>query len=204
MKLTLRSLIALSLAFGGISSAQQSGRLKIATVDMQALFKDYGPTKTTLATFEEEKAGVTKQAMERKTRLDEAKVELDNLQKQLGDPSVADTKKQALYTDRQVKQQQFEALQREAEEFVQRKQRALQEQLQLRIKDILEGIRGKVQKYAETEGYDYVLDKTGTSTSQVPVLLYTKDATDITDVLLKTLAEEAPAPEKAPAPPKDK
>ena len=193
MKLTLRSLIALSLAFGGISAAQQSARLKIATVDMQALFTDYAPTKATMAKFEEEKAGVTKQAMERKTRLDEAKAELDNRQKQLGDPSVADAKKQTLYTDLQVKKQQWEALQREAEEFVSRKQRALQEQMQLRIKDILEGIRGKVQKFAEAEGYDYVLDKTGTSTSQVPVLLYTKDATDITDALLKTLKEEAPA-----------
>jgi len=193
MKLTLRSLVALSLAFGGISAAQESARLKIATVDMQALFTEYGPTKATMAKFEEEKAGVTKQAMERKSRLDAAKAELDNLQKQLSDPSVADAKKQTFYTERQVKQQQWEALQREAGEFVKRKERALQEQMQLRIKDILEGIRLKVQKYAESEGYDYVLDKTGTSTSQVPVLLYTKDATDITAGLLKNLKEEAPA-----------
>ena len=33
MKRTLRSLIALSLAFGGISAAQQSARLKIATFE---------------------------------------------------------------------------------------------------------------------------------------------------------------------------
>jgi len=193
MKRTLRSLIALSLAFGGISAAQQSARLKIATVDMTALFKDYGPTKDTMAKFEKEKEGVEKQAMDRKTRLDDAKKELDSLQKQLSDPSVADAKKQTLYTDLQVKKQQWDALQHEAEDFVQRKQRALNEQMQLRVKDILDGIRTKVQKYAETEGYDYVLDKTGASTSQVPVLLYTKDATDITDVLLKTLKAEAPA-----------
>jgi outer membrane protein len=196
MKLTLRSLIALSLAFGGVSAAQESARLKIATVDMAVLFKEFGPTKEAQTKFEEEKGGVEKQAMERKTRLDETKKELDNLQKQLSDPSVADAKKQALFTERQTKQQQGEALQREAEEFLQRKQRALQEQLQLRIKDILEKIRTKVQNYAEAEGYDYVLDKTGASTSQVPVLLYTKDATDITDALLKTLNEGAPAGEK--------
>jgi outer membrane protein len=72
--------------------------------------------------------------------------------------------------------------------------------MQLRMKNILEEIRGKVQKHAEVEGYDYVLDKTGTSTSQVPILLYTKDATDITEVLLKLINEGAPAPveEKKP------
>jgi outer membrane protein len=72
--------------------------------------------------------------------------------------------------------------------------RALQEQSQLRAKVILEEIRTKVRKHAEDGGYDYVLDKTGTSTSQVPILLYTKDATDITEVLLKTINEGAPAP----------
>jgi outer membrane protein len=196
MKLTLRSLIALSLAVGGISAAQESARLKIATVDMATLFKEFTPTKEAQAKFQEEKGGVEKQAMERKARLDQTKQELDNLQKQLSDPSVSDAKKQALFTERQTKQQQGEALQREAEEFVARKNRALQEQLQLRIKDILEKIRNKVQKHAEAEGYDYVLDKTGTSTSQVPVLLYTKDATDITEALLKTLNEGASAEEK--------
>jgi len=196
MKRTLRSLIALSIAFGGISAAQESARLKIATVDMQALFMDYGPTKEARAKFEEEQKGVATQVQERKASLDAAKAELNTLQKQLSDPSVADAKKQALYTDRQVKQQQWEALQREAEEFVQRKQRALTEQMQLRMKDILEKIRTRVQTYAEAEHYDYVLDKTGASTSQVPVLLYTKDATDITAELLKVLKEEAPATEE--------
>ena len=196
MKRTLRSLIALSIAFGGISAAQESARLKIATVDMQALFMDYGPTKEARAKFEEEQKGVATQVQERKASLDAAKAELNTLQKQLSDPSVADAKKQALYTDRQVKQQQWEALQREAEEFVQRKQRALTEQMQLRMKDILEKIRTRVQTYAEAEHYDYVLDKTGASTSQVPVLLYTKDATDITAELLKVLKDEAPATEE--------
>lgn len=193
MKLTPRSLVALFLTLGGIAVAQESGRPKIATVDMSALFMEFHQTKDAKSKFEEEKKGVEKQLEERTARLNEAKQELETLQKQLSDPSVSDTKKQTLFADRQVKQQQAESLQREAEEFVQRKQRALQEQMQLRMKNILEAIRAKVQKQAETDGYDYVLDKTGASTSQVPILLYTKDATDITEVLLKSINEGAAA-----------
>lgn len=196
MKLIARTLAALTLALGGIAAAQENDRLKVATVDMQALFQEFHQTKSTRAKFEEEQKGVAKQLDERKARLNEAKVELDSLEKQLGDPSVADAKKQALFTDRQVKQQQAEGLQRELEEFVQRKSRALQEQMQLRMKAILEDIRGKVQQHAEAENYDYVLDKTGASTSQVPILLYTKDATDITEVLLKEINAGAPAAEE--------
>ncbi len=193
MKFSLSSLVVLALSFSGIVSAQE-GRLKVATVDMQALFQEFHQTKETKTKFEGEQTKVVKDRDERVARLNEVKTEVDALQKQLGDPSVADAKKQSIFNDRQVKQQQFEGLQKELEEFVQRKSRALNEQVQLRMKAILEEIRGKVQKYAEAEGYDYVLDKTGTSTSQVPILLYTKDATDITEVLLKTINEGAPAP----------
>ena len=201
MKLTLRSLIALSLAFGGISAAQQpSARLKIATVDIQALFKSFNPTKEAQAKFEEEQQGVVKQIEERKVKMEEVKKELEIMEKQLGDPSIADAKKQALYAGRQAKRQEAEAFQKEGEEFVQRKQRAIGEQVQIRMKGILDQIRAKVQKHAETEGYDYVLDKTGTSTTQVPILLYTKDATDITDALLKTINDGLPAVEEKSAP----
>lgn len=192
MKFSLRTLVALALTFSGIVSAQE-GRLKVATVDMQALFQEFHETKAMKKKFEGEQVAVLKDRDERVARLNEVKAEVDVLQKQLGDPSVADAKKQSIFNERQVKQQTFDGLQKELEEFVQRKSRALNEQVQIRMKAVLEEIRAKVQKHAEAEGYDYVLDKTGTSTTQVPILLYTKDATDITDVLLKTINEGAPA-----------
>jgi Skp family chaperone for outer membrane proteins len=61
------------------------------------------------------------------------------------------------------------------------------------MKGILEEIRKIVEEHAKAENYDYVFDKSGLSTSQVPFLLYTKDATDVTAVLLKDLNKEAPA-----------
>jgi hypothetical protein len=62
-----------------------------------------------------------------------------------------------------------------------------------RMKGILEEIRKLVEEEAKKEDYDYVFDKSGLSTSQVPFLLYTKDATDITAVLLEDLNKDAPA-----------
>jgi outer membrane protein len=198
MKFPLRSLVALSVLFSGLLPAQETARLKIATVDMQALFQEFHQTKTTKTKFEEEQARVVKDRDERIASLKGLESEIEVLKKQEGDPSVADAKKQAIFTQRQTKQQEFDGLRKELEEFIQRKARALNEQMQVRMKSILEEIRAKVQKHAEDGGYDYVLDKTGTSTSQVPILLYTKDATDITEVLLKTINAGAPAPVEAP------
>jgi outer membrane protein len=193
MKFLLRSLVAAGLSIGGILTAQETDRLKVATVDMLALYGEYHKTKTTQAKFDEEQARVVKDRDERVKSLKDLEAEIGALKAQEGDPSVADAKKQQIFGERQTKQQEFEVLRKELEEFLQRKMRALQEQSQLRAKVILEEIRTKVRKHAEDEGYDYVLDKTGTSTSQVPILLYTKDATDITEVLLKTINEGAPA-----------
>lgn len=193
MKTHLSSVVALALSLSGILSAQESTRLKVATVDMQALFKDFHQTKTTKLKFEEEQQGVAKDFEERQKALVTLKEEADSMQKQLGDPSIADAKKQQLFSERQAKLQQFEATQNELQEFVQRKKRALAEEMQLRTKAILEEIQGKVEAFAAKDNYDYVLDKTGTSTSQVPILLYTKDATDITGALLAIINEGAPA-----------
>jgi outer membrane protein len=67
-----------------------------------------------------------------------------------------------------------------------------------RMKGILEEIRKLVEEKAKLDNFDYVFDKSGLSTSQVPILLYTKDATDITADLLKDLNKDAPA-ESLPA-----
>jgi outer membrane protein len=200
MKFPLRSLVALTVLSSGFLPAQETARLKIATVDMQALFQEYHQTLTTKAKFEEEQGRVVKDRDERIASLKALEGEIELLKKQEGDPSVADAKKQSIFKDRQTKQMEFDGRRKELEEFIQRKARALNEQMQVRMKSILEEIRDKVKKHAENEGYDYVLDKTGASTSQVPILLYTKDATDITGVLLKTINDGAPAPVEAPKP----
>ena len=77
----------------------------------------------------------------------------------------------------------------------------LNEKMLQRMKGILEEIRKLVEEHAKTENFDYVLDKSGLSASQVPFLLYTKDATEITEVILKNLNKDAP--DEAPAAPAD-
>lgn len=192
MKLLIAPLIALAVTFGGVSHAQQA-RLKVATVDMEVLFQSYNRSKEAKAKMDEDVTRVKKDQEERMNRLKEVSDAAKDLGKQLEDPAIADTKKRELFSARQVKVQEAQSLQSELEEFMQRKARAFQEQNNIIMKGILEEIRAKVQKYAEAEGYDYVIDKTGKSTSMVPILLYTKDATDVTDPIVKTINDGLPA-----------
>lgn len=196
--------LVLAAALCGTASAQE-GKLKIATVDMQQLFKEYHRTNEAQKEINVERARIQKDNNDRLARIRELDTELQGMRKQLEDPSISDSKKQTVFNEWNIKQQEGIALDRERREFLQRRNQSLNEKMVQRMKGILEEIRKLVEEKAKGEDYDYVFDKSGLSTSQVPFFLYTKDATDITAVLLKDLnkdapAESAPSEEAAPAP----
>ena len=166
--------------------------LKIATVDMQELFKHHPLSVEAGKELNLERARVQKDNNERLGRIRELDTELQNMRKQLEDPSIAEAKKQTVFNEWNVKQGEGIALDRERREFLQRRNSLLNEKMVARMKGILEEIRKLVEEKAKAEDFDYVFDKSGLSTSQVPFFLYTKDATDITSVLLKELNKDAP------------
>jgi len=182
---------AISAMLLNVASAQ-SGKLNIATVDMQELFKQYHRTAEAQKQINIDRARIQKDNNERLARIRELEESLETLRKQLEDTTIADSKKQELYKERQMKLQEGVALDRERREFLQLRNQALNEKLVQRMKGILEEIRKLVEEQAKVGDYDYVFDKSGLSTSQVPFLLYTKDATDITADLLKSLNKDAP------------
>ena len=195
----IRRFLATALAAALITTAAaQDGRLNIATVDMQELFKQYYRTNEAQKQINVERARIQKDNNERLSRIRDLEESLGNLRKQLEDPSISDSKKQSLFKDWQMQQQEGIALDRERREFLQRRNQALNEKMVQRMKGILEEIRKLVEEQAKVDNYDYVFDKSGLSTSQVPILVYTKDATDITAGLLKDLNKDAPAEEEAP------
>jgi outer membrane protein len=165
---------------------------RIATVDMQELFKQYHRTNEAQEQINVERARIQKDNNERLARIREIEENLGKLRKELDDPTVNESRKQTLFKEWQSQQQDGIANDRERREFLQRRNQALNEKMVQRMKGILEEIRKLVEEQAKVDNYDYVFDKSGLSTSQVPVLLYAKDATDITASLLKNLNKEAP------------
>lgn len=193
---------ALVLSLSGAANAADSAKLKIATVDMQQLFKEYYKTSEAQKQINVSRAKIQKEGNERASRLKELETALGTMKKQLEDPSISDTKKQATYAEFQMKQNEGAALQRERQEYLENKNKALNEDMVGRMKSILDEIQKLITEEAKGEDFDYVFDKSGMSTSQVPFLLYTKDATDLTPDLLKKLNKDAPpeaAEDAAPA-----
>ncbi|MCX6866024.1 MAG: OmpH family outer membrane protein [Verrucomicrobia bacterium] len=195
---------ALAASLVAVAPAAQDGKLNIATVDMQELFKQYYRTIEAKKQNNVDFARIQKDANERKAKIRELNTSLENLKKQIDDPSINDSKKQAISKDAQVQYQDLIALDRELKEFQQRRSQALNEKANQRMRGILEEIRKLVEERAKLDNYDYVFDKSSLSQNGIPFLLYTKDATDITAGLLKTLNKDAPpgslTPEEDPKP----
>ncbi|MFM1559380.1 MAG: OmpH family outer membrane protein [Roseibacillus sp.] len=194
MTLHQLTLAAAGILMLTIPAVAQDNKLKIATVDMQTLFKQYHRTNEAQKDINVERAKIQQNNNERLETIRSLEDELQGLRKQLDDPSISDKKKQDLFKNFQMKTQEGVALDRERREFLQRRNTALNEKMVQKMRGILEEIRKLVEDRAKSDDYDYVFDKSGLSTSQVPFLLYTKDATDITGGLLEQLNKDAPAP----------
>ena len=170
---------------------------------MSLLFKEYYQTNLAQQEINVERARIQKDNNEQLATITSLKADIDVLKQQIDDPSISDQKKAQVYKEYQTKYQDGILLENQRRDYMGRKEKALQAKTVGRMRGILEEIRKLVETRAKAENYDYVFDKSGMSTSQVPFLLYTKDATEITALLLQELNKNAPAegtPSPTPAP----
>ena len=117
---------AITLLLFSLSATAQD-KLKIATVDMQTLFKQYHRTNAAQKEVNVERAKIQQNNNERLETIRALEDELQGLRKQLDDPSLSDKRKQELFKGFQMKTQEGVALDRERREFLQRRNTALNE-----------------------------------------------------------------------------
>ena len=99
----IRRLLATAFAAALVTSAAaQQGKLNIATVDMQELFKQYYRTNEAQKQINVERARIQKDNNERLARIRDLEENLGNLRKQLEDPAINDSKKYLSQHQRQL------------------------------------------------------------------------------------------------------
>ena len=200
MNFSLRRIITVAMAALALgNAAAQDAKIKVATVDMSLLFKEFYQTNIAQQEINVERARIQKDNNEKLTTIRQIESDIRTLKQQSEDPTLSDQKKAQVYKEYQAKYQEGIQLDKERREFLGRKDKALNEKMVQRMRGILDEIRKLVEERAKAENFDFVFDKSGMSTSQVPFLLYSKDATDITSSLLKDLNKNAPA-DAVPAP----
>ena len=186
----------IALAFGSLivtsASAQEGKDDKIASVDMQKLVAQFYKTAETRDSFKVYEDEIKEQNIIRVDAIKAIVEEAKKIQKQAEEPTLDREKKNELFNELNRKQQEVQGLDGDLTAWIQRKQTALTEKAKIDFGEVRMEILKMVQKYGEDEGYDYIFDRSGASGAGVPILSYTKDATDLTAVLLEIINKDAP------------
>lgn len=167
-----------------------------ALVNIQELFREYYKTIAAESQINIERARIQKGNSDMRQKVWALDTNLKEINQMMGvGQDLSDEKRQSLVRQAGMLIQKREQLERQRKEIVQSQHQELNRRMVARIKGILKEIRGIVVENAERGGFDYVFESAGLNTSQVPFVLYAKDATDITPMILKELNKDAPAGE---------
>jgi outer membrane protein len=94
-----------------------------------------------------------------------------------------------------IKLQEAKSVLEDFESFRAEKTREIEGEAVASMKQRLAVIRDTAEKLAKEEGYDWLFDASGSTNTGVPLLLYAKNANDLTDRVLAALGPaQAPAP----------
>jgi outer membrane protein len=98
-----------------------------------------------------------------------------------------------------IKLQEAKSLFEDFESFRTERNRELNAEMVAGMKERLDVIQRTAEKLAKEEGYDWVLDASGNTNTGVPLLLYAKNANDLTDRVLAALGKAQPPAGNTPA-----
>jgi outer membrane protein len=188
-KVVLAGVVSSMVLCAGMARAD----IKIATIDLRKVFDNYYKTKQADEILKKEADDVQK---ERKDIVDKYK-KLEDDWKGL----ISRANDQALSSDERdkAKQQAERKLVelRETEQAVNDYDRVAQQKLfekkKLKWDAIVAEIRQVVNTKSKNAGYTLVLDVSGDTMNNTPMVLYTDGQNDVTDMILKELNATAPA-----------
>lgn len=188
--LTLLSIMAVSAS---------AADLKFGVVDMSKAFSDFHKTKEAAEKFKVNLDKAQKEMNDRWSVYKNLMTDMQKLKKEASDPIMTQDARAKKGMEFEEKGKELRSLEQEIGEAQNRRNNQLkQEDMSIR-KGIYDEILVVVKEKAKADGYDFIFDKSGMSLSTVPVLIYYKDAVDVTDLIIVELNKSAPAATAAPA-----
>lgn len=189
----LKSLLSATLIASAALALTPSAHadVKVGILDMNAIFTQYHRTKDAESKLNDARAAAKKELDERLETLKKAMDEINKLNVDLEKPELSKDAKEKASKTRDLKIAEARNLDREIAEFRGTRERQLQEQFIRMRKDIIDDIMKVVNEHIKTAAYDLVLDKSGMSMGQVPVVIYSRNEFDFGKVIIEALNKGA-------------
>lgn len=186
------SVFVLALSFAGVSHAAD---LKIGVVDMAQAFAEFHETKAAQAQLLENAQKAKEQMDERVNSLKKLAEELEKIRKEARDPVLSEQIRGKKAAEFESKAQEMRSLERDIQEFRQKREGQLQAEGMQQRKGLYEKIVKAVSDKSKADSYDLVFDKSGLGASGLPMLIHAKEgvAQDFTAEVIVELNKGAPA-----------
>ena len=189
----IAALLGVALIFSTALAQEGEGKPdKIASVNMQRLVSSFYKTKLTRDSFkqyEDRLKDADGKKVEEITALNE---EAQALRKSGEGSSVNAEKRSQIFREASFKKQRADNLQKGRVAWARQKQAAFNDKINTELAMHRKEIIAIIQEVAKAEGYDFVFNRSGASGAGIPILSYSKDATDITGSLLERINKDAP------------
>jgi len=181
---------------GQISGLEAAEKSRTAVVNIQEVFREYYKSVVAQEQINVERARIQKESNEVQQRVKVMDAAIKTLKTRLADPvrsvNRSEKEQKTLRRELGIRIQERDSLEGARKSQIHDRHSELNRKMVVRMQAILQEIRHYVEETGRKAGYDYVFDMAGLNTSQVPPVLYAKDATDITAIILKELNKNAP------------
>lgn len=201
LKLIARIMLTLLLPIA-LAPREAAADLKVGTVDLSRIFQDYFKTKDAEARMNESRAAAKKEMNGRLEARGKALEEINALNRDLEKAELSSAAREQKGKQRDDKIAEVRNLDREIEEFRSTRERHLSEMAARLRNSLVEDIMKAVTERAKAGGYDLLLDRSGPSLSNVPVVLFSRESFDLTGEIVAALNKAKPSPPKAETTPK--
>lgn len=168
-------------------------KLRTAVVNIQKLFRNYHKVDKAEEEINMERARIQKEHNDVAGRLRSMDQSLRELEVSLQSTNLTGQNRSSLEREKGVRFHERERINHERTSDLQARHTELNRKMVARMDALLQEIHDLVAGQAERLGFDLVFDIDGTSSSQVPMLLFVRDAMDITPMILKELNKNGPS-----------
>ena len=175
-----------------VGSAEEE-KLRTAVVNIQKLFRNYHKVDKAEEEINMERARIQKEHNDVAGRLRSMDQSLRELEVSLQSTNLTGQNRSSLEREKGVRFHERERINHERTSDLQARHTELNRKMVARMDALLQEIHDLVAVQAEGLGFDLVFDIDGTSTSQVPMLLFARDAMDLTPMILKELNKNGPS-----------
>ena len=181
-----------------VSAVESLAQMKVGTVDVDRVMKEYRKTKEAEEKLNEATNAAKKEYDERAEAYKKALEEINKLNQQLDSPALSADKKTSIAKERDDKIANIKNMEREINEFRQTREQQLQQQM-LRLREaIVKEIIDVVVERGKSKNLDLVFDKSGVSLNRFSPILFSPDSMDFTAEVVSELnkKERATSPAK--------